>query len=177
MLPTTVTGNLRRGRSQCFFCPQCRLVSSYRLPLLLLCLVHLFHTCAYTCLVTLPAFAHLVQSCSSVSSASYVPVGYGPMHYELPPTVRGGLCVHRPSDNCDGLVLSKKRKLTAAAGSTRKRACPEDERFLEYLTLRHQGNVDTAQLSLLVASSAGRGTFHCDENGNAVYPKYSCVAR
>lgn len=33
----------------------------------------------------------------------------------------------------------------------------QDEYFLEFLTLRHDGNVDTAQLALLVASGAGRG--------------------
>ena len=33
----------------------------------------------------------------------------------------------------------------------------QDEYFLQYLTLRHGGNVDAAQLSLLVASGAGRG--------------------
>jgi hypothetical protein len=36
----------------------------------------------------------------------------------------------------------------------------EDAHFLEYLTLRHGGNVETAQLSLLVASGAGRGEYH-----------------
>jgi hypothetical protein len=139
-------------------------------PLFFLCLLRLFHTHAYTCLFMLPAFAHFVQSLSLVSSSSSMPVGYGPMHYELPPTVRGGLCVHRPSDDCDHLVLSKKRKVTASVGPTRKRACPDDEHFLQYLTMRHQGNVETAQLSLLVASSAGRGKFHCDKNDNAVIP-------
>ena len=35
----------------------------------------------------------------------------------------------------------------------------EDEYFLEYLTLRHDGNVDNAKLALLVANGAGRGTY------------------
>lgn len=164
----TVTANLRRGRSQCCFCPQCHLVSSYRCSC---CVSFISFIIMY---LHLPC--HVASVCSSrpillsVSSSSSMAVGYGPMHYELPPTVRGGLCVHRPSDDCDDLVISEKRKLTAAAGSTRKRARPTDEHFLEYLTLRHQGNVETAQLSLLIASSAGRGKFHCAKNDNAVIP-------
>jgi hypothetical protein len=85
------------------------------------------------------------------------------MHYKVPSTVRGGLCVHRPNDDChDLLVVAKKHKLTAAiSGSNRKRARPEEEEHvLEYLELRHQGHVETAQLSLLVASFAGRGKLH-----------------
>lgn len=139
-------------------------------PLFFLCLLCLFHTHAYTCLFHVACVCSFCPILSLVSSSSSMPVGYGPMHYELPPTVRGGLCVHRPSDNCDHLLLSKKRKLIASVGPTRKRACPEDEHFLQYLTMRHQGNVETAQLSLLVASSAGRGEFCCDKKGNAVIP-------
>ena len=115
------------------------------------------------------------------------------MHYEPPPTSRGGRCVHRPSQDCNDFLLyarpsphtteeswiqdqlrkygtntarggrRPKRKVPETnedpVGAVRKRARPleEDEHLLEYLTLRHKGNVEAAQLSLLVASWAGQG--------------------
>jgi len=55
----------------------------------------------------------------------------------------------------------RKRKLTLeeTLQSPKRNRPPssDDEYFLQYLQLRHQGNVDTAQLALLVASGAGRG--------------------
>jgi hypothetical protein len=69
------------------------------------------------------------------------------------------------SGNNTGRGGRRKRKFaieTSTINNTVKRKRPpmeEDEYFLEYLTLRHNGNIDTAKLALLVASGAGRGTF------------------
>lgn len=57
---------------------------------------------------------------------------------------------------------NKKRKYASFdVPQLTKKPCPppleQDEYFLHYLTVRHGGNVDTAQLALLVASGAGRG--------------------
>lgn len=108
-------------------------------------------------------FVSFLSSRYSDSSSSSTTVGYGPMHYKVPLTVRGGLCVHRPSDDCDDLVVVKRHTVTAATSSNRKRARPEEEEHvLKYLELRHRGNVETAQLSLLVASFSGRGKLQCE---------------
>lgn len=144
-------------------CQNVRNATCVLLPLLLLYLcIPDTRTCTWrvSCSTRLSHSSSFRHSDWSISSTT---VGYGPIHYKVPRTARGGLCVHRPRDDWDGLFVAKRHKQTAATRFNRKRARPEEEEHvLEYLELRHRGNVETAQLSLLVASFAGRGKLQCD---------------